>query len=289
MKPHWVNRAYMEQWADPERPLKNKTEDSPYVWKLDITTKNIKNKDPKNIANKPSNYYLLENNKGESVYFELEQKLAQAEGNFLRVVREKIEQKISLTEDDKEHIALFMSLAIFRKPSHIDKLSGFVGEILNDWVLPHLTKEIKSKEYSETELLEMQQEYLKETGNSISIEKILEEIKGIDSSKFKASLSKNKKLTAIGFGENIYKWKNFIKNHNWLFLEGESFITGDLSYFSIFPLTPKICIVLMNNDLEQERITLTSEKEQELNKNILKNCESFAISQNKTILENLCL
>jgi len=288
MKLHWVNRAYMEQWADPERPLKNKPEDSPYVWKLDIKTKEIKKKDPKNIANKPSNYYLLENTKGESVYFDLEQKLSQAESNFLKVVREKVEQKISLTGDDRENIALFMSLAIFRKPSHIDKLSGFVDEILNDWVLPHITEKIKSKEYSETELLEMQQEYLKETGNSISIEKILEDIKDMDSSKFRVGLSKNKKLQSIGFGKNISEWKHFIKNHNWLFLEGQSFVTGDLSYFSMFPLTPKICIVLMNNDLEQERVILTSEREKDVNKKILENCESFAISQNKTILENLC-
>lgn len=286
MKLHWVNRAYMEQWADPQRPFKNKPEDSPYVWKLDIKTKEIKKKDPKNIANKPSNYYLLENNKGESVYLELEQKLAQAEDNFLRVVREKVEQKISLTEDDREDIALFMSLAIFRKPSHIDKFSGFVDEILNDWVLPHITKEMKSKEYSEIELLEAQQEILKETGNLISIEKILEDIKNIDSSNFKANLSKNKKLS-VAFGENIHKWKQFIKNHNWLFLEGESFITGDLNYFSIFPLSPKICIIPMRNKLEQERIIISAEKEKELNKNIAKNCESFMISQNKTIFEGL--
>jgi hypothetical protein len=287
MKPHWVNRAYMEQWADPDRPLKDNLKDSPYVWKLDIETKNIKNRDPKNIANKPSNYYLLENNKGESVYFELEQKLAQEEGNFLRVIREKIEQKIPLKESDREVIALFMSLAIFRKPSYIDKLSGFVDEILNDLVLPHLAKEIKSKEYSEDELIKMQQDYLNETGNSISTKEILESAKNIDSNNMKASLSKNKKLSSIGFGKHINQWKNFIKNHNWLFLEGNSFITGDLSYFSIFPLTPKICIILMNNNLEQEWRILTPKEEKDLNKNILENCESFAISQHKIILENL--
>ena len=39
-------------------------------------------------------YYLLENSKGESVHLDLEQRLAEVEGNFLNVIRDKIEKNI---------------------------------------------------------------------------------------------------------------------------------------------------------------------------------------------------
>lgn len=276
----------MEQWADPNRPFKNTVKDSPYVWKLDLKTKQIKNKDPKNIANKPANYYLLEDDNGKSVYPDLEQKLGEVEADFLKIIREKVENNIDLKVDDREIIALFMSLAIFRKPSHIDKFSNFVDKILNDSVLPHIKNKIKSKKYSEEELQKIQKEYLADTGNLVSIEQLQDGMNNIDSVNFEASLTKNKKLT-VAFGENIHEWKRFIKNYNWLFLEGKSFVTGDLNYFSMFPLTPKICIVLTSDELKEKRFKITEEKEREINERISKNCESFVVAQDKTILEIL--
>jgi hypothetical protein len=283
---HWVNRAYMEMWADMSRPLKGSFKDSPYVWKYDFATGKIKNKDPKKIANKPANYYLLENTKGEAVHNHLEQQLGKIEGEFLSIIRKKISAQAPLDDNERLVIATFISLAVNRKPKQIERFTGFVNDILNEWVMPSLAKQIRNKNYSDAELESLRAGYKKETGLDISIEEMREGCKNIDHSHVSVELTKNRKLMTA-FGVNIDRWAKFIMKHHWLFLRGEHFITGDLNSFAFFPLTPNVCMTLMIDEPGINWVELPENELKEVNIKIFNSCDTFSIAKNREILDEL--
>ena len=84
MDQHWVDRAYLEVWCDPNCP----EEWEPFVWVFDATTRKGRRRAPKNIFKEPHMYTMPEGGKGDPL--SLEKSLQKLCDEFLRVRDAKV-------------------------------------------------------------------------------------------------------------------------------------------------------------------------------------------------------
>ena len=280
---HWLTKSYMESWVDQDTPQGM----TAYTWKLDKKTGKIEKKAPINIANKPANYYLLENTKGEAIIDILEKELGLAENNFINTIRNKILREELLSEQYRVHIALFMALTTLRKPCEIEMFAKQMNKVLDDRIKPALINSLKQEANDDEELDKLREQYKKETGLNISKDDAKKYIQDLDKNNFRVSLSKNAKLlTSLG-NKKINKWAYYILSHDFLILKGNGFITGDLHHFAIFPLTSNYCIMLSQQKIENNFIKIPDEKIMQINQEIYNDCNTFLISDCKQRLQNV--
>ena len=279
---HWLTKSYMEFWVDPDTPQGM----TAYTWKLDKKTGKIEKKSPINIANKPANYYLLENTKGEAIIDILEKELGLAENNFVNTVRNKILREELLSEQDRVHIALFMALTTLRKPYEIEMFAKQINKILDDRIKPALIKQLKQETNNEEELDQIRKQYKKDTGLNISKDDAKKYTQDMNENNSNISLTKNTKLFTW-LGKIVNKHTRIILSHDFLILKGNGFITGDLHHFAIFPLTSNYCIMLSQQKIENNFIKITDEKIMQINQEIYNDCNTFLISDSKERIQSV--
>jgi hypothetical protein len=280
---HHITRSYLNFWLDDDTPDGYE----PYVWVYDKTKRGLKNKAPKNIANKPADLYLLDKKSGGKSRF-LEDQLSKIESSFLKVAREKVFEKKIINKEDKWVISNFISLFFYRQPYLIYKLKGFANDLLNKVAKPQVIKGIKEKSKDIGYLFKTRKEFEKETGQKISLQEMKKQASKMGLNDFQIEVTRNRLLFTI-FGENIDKWARIYSSFPWEFLEGENFITGDLKFINMFPVSPNICIFMdiSRGSADGTFVRVNQAQTENVNRIIFDNCASIVISSKRVILENL--
>lgn len=121
---HYVPQCYLREWIDPNVPKGHE----PFVWIFDRKGKNKKRKAPKNIL-RSNDLYTLQI-KGRQKNYSIEKTLSSLEGEYAKIFREKIRNRLPLSE--KEHVLLcsFVSVMLQRTLRQKDNLERFYDELV---------------------------------------------------------------------------------------------------------------------------------------------------------------
>lgn len=121
---HYIPQCYLREWIDPNTPAGQE----PYVWIFDRDGKNRRKKAPKNIL-KSNDLYTLKI-KGKQKDYSIEKTLSNLEGEYVRVFRTKIKNKLPLTEEEHITLCAFVSTMLQRTLRHKDNLEKFIDELI---------------------------------------------------------------------------------------------------------------------------------------------------------------
>jgi hypothetical protein len=228
----------------------------------------------------------------------VERTLAGIEGDFATVVKEKLEKGISLTNDDRVSISLFVSAMFIRTKTQRDNIKNFltntlrkIRSIKSDPKLVEFYKSIPSSS------LDKKDSFLSE----MELEKGLEDFDSFHS------------LTTM---DNMYKIAPIIFEMKWIFLvapENKVFISSDnplntvsperekkygansigsragLAHADVeltFPISSKITLFGSWKNKEECYITATEKQVDELNYRIIRRTKNL-FSNNKEIFEHI--
>lgn len=117
-KQHTVPRSYLENFAD-EKGM---------VWVLaeEASSKKVFKSAPKNLLT-GNHFYTIEFNKG-GMPFIIEDTLANIEGRFATIFREKISQELPLTLEERACVSIFVGTLLFRTKKIRESMrQGFVS------------------------------------------------------------------------------------------------------------------------------------------------------------------
>jgi hypothetical protein len=129
MNQHWVDRAYLEAWCDPDCPK----EWEPFVWVFARTTPKGKRRAPKNIFKEPHMYTMPEGGKGDPL--SIEKSLQKLCDEFLRVRNEKVLLRRKLDGQDRARLCMFAATKFSRTPksrAHTRATWGHMADVLED-------------------------------------------------------------------------------------------------------------------------------------------------------------
>jgi len=122
-KHHIIPKCYLENFVDEED----------YIWILDIKD-NIFQTKPKNILSEHY-FYTITLKNGEKSFI-IEDTLANIEGAYISIFREKIEKNISLTDEERARVAIFVAALFLRtkpKRESIRKMFKQLNGFISDW------------------------------------------------------------------------------------------------------------------------------------------------------------
>ena len=122
-KQHYVPQCYLREFADP----KTFSEDEPRIWIFDRDGKNRRWDKIKNVLASNDLYTLRI--KGQKSYV-IEETLANLEGKYATVFREKIKNKLPLNEEEHIILCAFVSAMLQRTLRHKDSLRQFYKELI---------------------------------------------------------------------------------------------------------------------------------------------------------------
>lgn len=123
-KQHYVPQSYLRAWLDSDIP--NNYE--PYVWAASKDGFNLHNKSPKNILFQNDMYTFT--SEGGDRKLNIEKFLSRVESKFSQV-RKKIENKSTITSEDRLMLSLFAMTMFSRTPSKGDQIRDQWGKALN--------------------------------------------------------------------------------------------------------------------------------------------------------------
>lgn len=129
MDQHWVDRAYLEVWCDPNCP----EEWEPFVWVFDATTRKGRRRAPKNIFKEPHMYTMPEGGKGDPL--SLEKSLQKLCDEFLRVRDAKVLYGRKLDGQDLAWLCMFAAAKFARTPknrAHTRATWGHMADVVED-------------------------------------------------------------------------------------------------------------------------------------------------------------
>jgi hypothetical protein len=123
-KQHYVPQCYLREWAVPTA----KPEDEPFVWIFDKDGKNRRRDKVKNVLASNDLYTLKI--KGQKDY-RIEETLANLEGRYAEIFREKIKKHLPLNEEEQIVLCAFVSVMLQRTLRHKDNLEKFLDELIS--------------------------------------------------------------------------------------------------------------------------------------------------------------
>ena len=123
-KQHYVPLCYLREWVDPNTPQ----DQEPYVWIFNRGEKKGRKKAPANIFTE-TDLYTLRSRSGEKSYV-IEETLANLEGRYATVFREKIKNRVPLNDEDHVILCAFVGAMLQRTPRHRDSLERFFSQLI---------------------------------------------------------------------------------------------------------------------------------------------------------------
>jgi hypothetical protein len=120
---HYVPQCYLREWAD----LRGPTSAEPFVWIFEKNGKNKRRDKVKNVL-VSSDLYTLRI-KGQKNY-SVEETFATLEGRYAQVFRDKISQKLSLSEEEHIVLCAFVSAMMQRTLRHKDNFEAFYDQLI---------------------------------------------------------------------------------------------------------------------------------------------------------------
>ena len=111
----------------PESYLENFSSDGKGVWVYDIERDELRPQTIKDTCNQ--SYYYCNEDKAGNRSFEIEKQLAGVEGVAKTIIRDKIEKRLPIDEDDKDNLSVFIALQKLRTPdfqSDVERISEFM-------------------------------------------------------------------------------------------------------------------------------------------------------------------
>lgn len=122
-KQHYIPQCYLREFADPTMPA----DKDPFVWIFDKNGKNRRRDKVKNILFSNDLYTIKI--KGKKNYT-IEEKLANLEGRYAKVFKEKIEKHLPLNEEEHIILCAFVSVMLQRTLRNKDNLERFYDELI---------------------------------------------------------------------------------------------------------------------------------------------------------------
>jgi hypothetical protein len=122
-KQHYVPQCYLREFADPNTPA----DKEPFVWIFDKNGKNRRHDKIKNVLASNDLYTIKVQGKKNYV---IEETLAQLEGKYAEVFRNKIRNREPLNEEEHLILCAFVSVMLQRTLRHKDNLERFYDELI---------------------------------------------------------------------------------------------------------------------------------------------------------------
>jgi hypothetical protein len=161
-KQHYVPQCYLREWADPNVPSSKE----PYVWIFDKDGKNKRRDKVKNVLLSKDLYTIKI--EGQKSYF-IEETLAELESHYAQVFRDKIRQKLPLSEHERIVLCAFVSAMLQRTLRHKDNLEGFYDQLIELMERMEKAKDLPSTKSDELKLF-------KENSHKLGVVQLLPDI-----------------------------------------------------------------------------------------------------------------
>src|SRR2546426_11068638 len=120
---HYVPQCYLREFVDPKTPPGYE----PYVWIFSKDGKKKEKRAPKNTFNQ-TDLYTVEI-RGQKNYA-IETSLAQLEGRYAEIVRQKIKNHLPLTEQEHVVLCAFVAAMMQRTLRVKVKLESFIDQVI---------------------------------------------------------------------------------------------------------------------------------------------------------------
>jgi hypothetical protein len=120
---HFVKEAYLRAWCDPETPM------GAFVWTVSKKDRRISRRSPRSLFSSPD-FYTVYDSYGNRI-LELEHRLHEIENRFISLRRNKLQLHQSLTPEDRQVIAIFISTMFARTKRHEDEQNQIWQEYLD--------------------------------------------------------------------------------------------------------------------------------------------------------------
>jgi hypothetical protein len=119
---HYIPRGYLRGFCDARTP----TGQEPWLWICELRQGLVKRRAPKNVAKRPD-YYSVTRDAGE-VDHVAERLLSRIESNGIPILSRIREGNFALTDEERQHLALFIGFLITRTPSFRDFMERVAGK-----------------------------------------------------------------------------------------------------------------------------------------------------------------
>jgi Protein of unknown function (DUF4238) len=121
---HYVPQCYLREFTDPNTP----SGQEPYVWIFEKGSKKGKKKAPKNILSETDIYTLKV--KGGKKNYSIEKSLSNIESEYASIFRNKIRNKLPLSEYEHVIVCLFVACMLQRTTRYRDNLNNFYDQLI---------------------------------------------------------------------------------------------------------------------------------------------------------------
>ncbi len=122
-KQHYLPQCYLREFLDPKTPSGHE----PYVWIFSKDGKKKEKRAPHNTFHETDLYTLLiEGQK----HYSIETSLAQLEGRYTEVVRNKIKKRLPLTEEEHVILCAFVAAMMQRTLRMKENLESFLDQVI---------------------------------------------------------------------------------------------------------------------------------------------------------------
>jgi hypothetical protein len=192
---HTVPKCYLENFSD---------EDG-FVWVLD-TKDNIFNTSPENILVE-SHFYTITLKNGEKSFL-IEDTLANIEGAYATLFRDKISKDLFLTDEERAKVSIFIAALFLRTKPHREGLKSMFEKLktsMEDWKKQFELLSPKAKEFSSN---------IPSSGETIHMEDVEDYLKNYKDEHSVSILTQLPEVAQIIFNMKWSIWKN--ENNNFV-------------------------------------------------------------------------
>ncbi|MDM5199269.1 DUF4238 domain-containing protein [Fictibacillus enclensis] len=284
VKQHTVPKVYLNRFTN-EKGLF-------HVYDID---KRVYRLQPPKTTSVEKDFYTVSNIDGEKNYF-IEELMSQyVEKDFGEIIDKFLKtNKLNLSE--KEYLALFIAFQHLRTPQYRDQFIDFLDRAYKQTT--ELALRVYKANYGKTDI------------NTVATEDELDRmIELFEKEQVKFNFHNDKYLKFMM--EFVEKEANILLQQNWVFLKApksSEFITCDHPFYmsrpkylpnwsgvglltegsaKVFPLTPKMCVMIMNHGNAELLYQYSREDVRQINLSLGLSAKRFIISREKKLLERI--